>query len=216
MTELFHIALAPPVRSLRETAASLFQALGRVGWVLESVVCHNRSEGKQVKEYAPGSLEVVLAADSALASFNQQERWIELSVGFHKAGLVELVSDKTFFLGSNPVLDLRAIFRGSSFPPDTVVVGDLEGRFPAIAPMGVVMAFRRRATLARRPRKHGFNWIEQLTASQWTSLLERVPELGGNELAKVGQSHVVLMWETPYDRESRRSMEPVARELLAT
>lgn len=215
--ETFDIYIEPPRGRYRGVLRSAFEALVDQGWELVRLTIHSKGS---VDEQVPGSVDLLLKAESAIASFQGADsRWIELGAGFNRLGRIELGSDQLFFeSGGDSFEEIKMLFSRMRLSAWTSVVGDVESllnRTVGIARPGV-WKLKDLGSDARL-RRFGFFWIDQLTPHQWARLRKLAPEVGEGQLAVVGETHIVRMWENPYLRASvAPKLRALAREVGST
>ncbi len=199
MAEDFRILIEPPTPYYKTVVRSTFEALAGLEWKLERVLflTWKGSDRKWKRTTAlsvhkPGNLSLVLAADGALAEFVKNGRYISLAANAITTGCVELVSDMTFFKDhGGSIREFRELFSKIPMPGRTRLLGDTDGR--------LLLPHKRRKSRLRPEKRAGLHWIEQLSALEWKRLLESEPSMVEAELTRIGDTHIVMMWKSPYD-----------------
>ena len=166
----------PKRRGLRDALASVFESFSGLGWNLEAFW---RSDGPS--QLQPPTVNALIYGSVAGAILRKGDRGMDLDVDYRFPGRIALGGDITFFHQVEPLNEMKGIFGRMRFPDRTRIRGDLEGVIESQA----------------RP---WFWWITQLNPSKWQELSVELPELVGRELIRIGESHIVMMWNSPYDR----------------
>jgi len=157
---------------------AVFDGLGRLGWRLESILSY---QNRQIAERAPGSVDDVMHSEAGNATFRKDGRGLDVDVNFQFRRRVAIGGDESFFYGVTPLEEMRAVFQAIRLPAGSRVVGDVEGRIAA----------------SRHPL--GIAWIDQLSSRAFEKMRSHIPDLERRELAQVGETRIVMMWDSPYD-----------------
>lgn len=223
MAEPFRIYFVVKSASYKETLRNVFEGIAALGWSLDGVTCFQRPKTRvlplvprkfEVAENVPGSLEAVLGADAAVATFHSEGKWLDLSAGFHQAGRVELESDTTFFDPPSRLKEMGSLLSRLRFLEDTFIVGDLEHRLSSLESFLTPGDWRTwRTKFAGRVGRFGFLWLDHVPLSFMETLSAKLPSTGGEVLASVGEGSVVAVWDTPYNQQHRAELIFVARRI---
>jgi len=178
-----------------------------LGWKPSGVVCFTEAPRRlfpprvDVREYNPGTLGQLLAADSGEAGFEKGKRWLSIGKGYPLERALEIGSDESFFDCGGSLSEIRDMLQRVRVTNDSVAAGDTEGFMSSIS--------ARSMRVDRRPRF----WISHLSATPWKTLARRIPDLGSRELLTLGTTHVAALFETPYDLGARLKVRSLVRRL---
>lgn len=205
--------MEPPRAKYREVLRSVHDALLDLGWKPARLTRIERGEVTESVP-SPGALAEV---DKAILSFRREEpRWLEVAGGTNVAYRIEIESDILFFQGIVPLVELKSLLSRISLPVGTAIVGDLESNLHRL--MGLHgERVRRISDLSSntRLRTYGLFWLDQLNGAQWEALSRCIPRLLGRELRRIGNTHVVLTWDTPYrSQQAAGELRSLAKRAL--
>lgn len=179
MSESWWIVITPPREQLLDALASVAESLLGLGWRIENLI-HDAGAKDLARIQEPTTKDLVRVR-SGNAVLRKNGRGMDLDFDFQFPGSIALGADITFFREIEPVKEMKGIFGRMRLPDDTRIRGDVEG----------VMA---------SDRPSWFWWISQLDPSKWNELSTKLPEVVNRELIRIGESHVVMMWDSPYGR----------------
>lgn len=176
MSEGFWILITPPKGLFLEILARVSESFLGLGWRLESLTYDDGTKKqKEVQSPTSGDLLRVRAGSAIL---RKGARGIDLDFDFQFPKSVAVGGDETFFVDVTPLEEMRAIFARMHLPDGSKVKGTLEGMLDASRP------------------SRGW-WIAQLDSPSWDKLLSKAPRAITRELCRIGQSHVVMLSDSP-------------------
>ena len=198
----FLIFLDVPSKQRDSVAGSAYRAFETQGWKPRVVVTMNgdsrrRRERSYIsKSYRPGTLEQFLLGNISFVDFWKGSRWISVSRGAPGEPSVSFAAAPSFFEGIEPFPEMRAIFERLLLPKQTRVVGD-------------VGLSRGTSLKGRTGLSKGFSlyWIDQVTSKEFRAVQLAIPETRDRVLRVIGRRYVVQMWDYPYRRIPRESLE---------
>jgi hypothetical protein len=213
MAETFDIYIQPFPDRYPDLLRSAYEALIELGWRPEHTLYY---EDEAPSEFAGGDLKRLLESDSAIVSFVKGDlQWLDFAASFNRPGRLEVGSDSSFFEYESPTEELRSFIRELDLPAGTSIIGDTEFRLNqsvGIYARGVWRMKDLRSSV--RLRRFGFFWIDQLSDHHWRELCELDPAFSTRELTTADDTHVVLMWDNPYEGlQSSKTLLPIAKTL---
>jgi len=178
VAESFWILIRPPQKQFQDVLASVCDSFLALGWTLEEA---DVGSAEQLARLQAPTKDDLLRAHAGQATLAKDHRYLTLDFDFQFPGSIALGADVTFFNEIEPVKEMKGIFGGMRLPDGTRIKGDVEG-------------------VIASDRPSWFWWIAQLDPSTWRELSTKLPEFMNRELTCVGESHVVMMSDSPYGR----------------
>lgn len=201
----FTIHFHPPKDSFRKVVRSIYERLVTLGWEnTEAWLYRGRKNKYSLK--TPGDLDFVLRfldtprkwrafEKYARMEFRKEEHRFFMFVGAEAQFEIKTGVHEDFFDQGLGVDELKKLFSEMYLPDGTKVWGD-----------GPSEIYGDEKTWRFKGDKlwEAYFFIDQVKTSRWSRIVSCFPELAKNELARIGDKHIVAMSESPDIEEEGR------------
>ncbi|TET89274.1 MAG: hypothetical protein E3J35_10305 [Methanomassiliicoccales archaeon] len=197
--------IRPPADSCKEIVSDIYKGLTELGWTNTKSVLYSSNQDEPV-ENTPGSVYLVtrpveakrrwrVPHESVHVEFMKGEQRFLMFVGVEYQYTIELVFYETLFEQGRGLDELKDLFSMLSLPEGTHVRGDGPSEI-----YGDEKTWRFKGDRLWE----AYFYIDQVKTLRWSRIVSCFPELAKNELARIGDKHIVAMGESPYIEEKER------------
>ncbi len=200
-----YLYITPPKESCKAIIRDIYRGLVSLGWRNTATELRRDGEEEPV-ENTPGLVDLMTRPvmtrrtwrgpkESVYAEFMKGEERFLMFVGVESQYEIELVLYETLFEEGRGLDELKDLFSMLSLPEGTHVRGDGPSEI-----YGDEKTWRFKGDRLWE----AYFYIDQVKTSRWSRIVSCFPELAKNELARIGDKHIVAMGESPYIEEKER------------